>query len=134
MFKKLLLGVIASISLSCAAYAAVDLNTATQQQLEALNGIGPQKAKDIIDYRSKNGPFKSAEDVMKVPGIKEGTFAKIKSEVTVGGKAAAAAPAKADAKATAKPADAKAAPTAKPAEAKAAKATVASKASAPAKK
>ena len=77
-----------------AAFAAVDLNTANQAQLESLTGIGPAKAKDIIDFRTKNGPFKSTEDIMKVPGIKEGTYAKIKGEIAVGGKAAA--PAKAD--------------------------------------
>ncbi len=55
------------------AIAAVNINSATKEQLEALNGIGPVKAQAIIDYRKKNGPFKSLEDVMKVEGIKEGT-------------------------------------------------------------
>ncbi|WP_081686871.1 ComEA family DNA-binding protein [Chitinilyticum litopenaei] len=90
MLKKLLVALFAGLAFCASALAAVDLNTASQQQLEALNGIGPEKAKAIIEYRSKNGPFKTTEDVMKVPGIKEGTYAKIKAEVTVGGKAAAA--------------------------------------------
>ena len=89
MLKKLFITLLASFALMSAAFAAVDLNTANQAQLEALTGIGPAKAKDIIDFRTKNGPFKSAEDIMKVPGIKEGTFAKIKGEVSVGGKMAA---------------------------------------------
>ncbi|MBM9888582.1 MULTISPECIES: ComEA family DNA-binding protein [Deefgea] len=97
MLKKLFISLLASFALMTAAFAAVDLNTANQAQLESLTGIGPAKAKDIIDYRTKNGPFKSTEDIMKVPGIKEGTYAKIKGEISVGGKAAApAAPAKAD--------------------------------------
>ena len=94
MLKKLLITLLASFALMTAAFAAVDLNTANQAQLESLTGIGPAKAKDIIDFRTKNGPFKSTEDIMKVPGIKEGTYAKIKGEISVGGKAAA--PAKAD--------------------------------------
>ncbi|WP_051279504.1 ComEA family DNA-binding protein [Chitinilyticum aquatile] len=98
MLKKLLVALFAGLALCTTALAAVDLNTANQQQLESLKGIGPEKAKDIIDYRTKNGPFKTTEDIMKVPGIKEGTYAKIKGDITVGGKAAApAAPAKASA-------------------------------------
>lgn len=97
MLKKLFIALLASFALMSMAFAAVDLNTATQAQLESLTGIGPAKAKDIIDFRTKNGPFKSAEDIMKVPGIKEGTYAKIKTEVSVGGKMAVpAAPMKAD--------------------------------------
>ena len=97
MLKKLFITLLASFALMSAAFAVVDLNTANQAQLESLTGIGPAKAKDIIDFRTKNGPFKSAEDVMKVPGIKEGTYAKIKGEISVGGKVAApVAPAKAE--------------------------------------
>ena len=91
MLKKILLAVFATFALMSMAFAAVDLNTANQAQLESLTGIGPAKAKDIIDFRTKNGPFKTTEDVMKVPGIKEGTYAKIKTEISVGGKAAPAA-------------------------------------------
>jgi len=57
----------------------VNLNTASKEELDALPGIGPVKAQAIIDAR----PFKTIEDVMKVRGIKEGEFAKIKDMITV---------------------------------------------------
>lgn len=57
----------------------VNLNTATLQELEALPEIGPVKARAIIDAR----PFSSVEDVMRVKGIKEGTFNAIKDQITV---------------------------------------------------
>lgn len=78
------------------ATAAVNVNTASQNELETLNGIGPAKAKAIIDYRSKNGPFKTAEDLDKVPGIGPGIMAKIRNDITLApgaAKPAAAAPA-----------------------------------------
>ena len=59
MLKKMLIALVASFAFCSASMAAVDLNTANQQQLEAVKGIGPQKAKAIIDYRTKNGAFKS---------------------------------------------------------------------------
>ena len=50
-----------------------------------MPGIGPVKAQAIVDYRAKNGPFKSVEDIMKVPGIKEGTFGPLKDKISVSG-------------------------------------------------
>ena len=61
----------------------ININTATKEQLDALPEIGPVKAQAIVDYRNANGKFASPEDIMKVPGIKEGTFAKIKDYVVV---------------------------------------------------
>ncbi|HTN71699.1 MAG TPA: helix-hairpin-helix domain-containing protein, partial [Methylomirabilota bacterium] len=57
----------------------VNINTATKEKLEALPEIGPVKAQAIIEGR----PYKKVEDVMKVKGIKEGTFNKIKDLITV---------------------------------------------------
>jgi competence protein ComEA len=57
----------------------VNINTAPKEELDALPGIGPVKAQAIIDTR----PFKSIEDIMKVKGIKEGEFSKIKDLITV---------------------------------------------------
>jgi competence protein ComEA len=57
----------------------VNLNTASESDLDMLPGIGPVKAKAIIAGR----PYVKPEDVMKVTGIKQGTFNKIKDAVTV---------------------------------------------------
>src|SRR6476619_106748 len=85
------------------AFAAVNLNTATKEQLESLNGIGPVKAQAIIDYRAKNGPFKSTEDVKNVTGVGDATYEKIKGDVSVTGTSTMApSAAKADSKPAAK--------------------------------
>jgi competence protein ComEA len=73
---------------SGAALAAINLNTATKDELVALPGIGPAKAQAILDYRSAHGPFKSVEEVKDVKGIGAKRFEKIKSELTVAGAAA----------------------------------------------
>jgi len=78
---------------SLAATAAVNLNTATKDELVALPGIGPAKAQAILDYRSKNGAFKSIEELKDVKGIGAKRYEKIKSDLTVVG-----APAKTAAK------------------------------------
>ena len=80
------------------AIAAVNLNTATKEELIALPGIGPAKAQAILDYRKANGAFKSVEELKEVKGIGAKRFEKLKPELTV-----APAPVKA-ASAVAKPA------------------------------
>jgi competence protein ComEA len=62
-----------------AAGQKIDINTASKEELDALPGIGPVKAQAIIDAR----PFKTITDIMKVKGIKEGEFGKIKDMITV---------------------------------------------------
>ena len=69
---------------SAAAVGTVNLNTATQAQLEALPGIGPAAAKRIMEYRQKNGGFKKIEELMNVKGIGEKSFLKLKQYLTVG--------------------------------------------------
>ncbi len=64
--------------------APVNLNTATQAQLETLPGIGAAAAKRIIEYRDKNGKFKKVEELMNVKGIGEKSFLKLKPLITVG--------------------------------------------------
>src|SRR6185437_15211250 len=84
LMKRLLLALVLLVA-SSVALAAVNINTATKEQLDALPGIGPVKAQAIIDYRNANGPFRSPEDVMKVRGIKEGEFGKIRDQISVSG-------------------------------------------------
>jgi competence protein ComEA len=86
--KRLLLGLVLLLATSFA-LAATNINTATKEELEALPGIGPVKAQAIIDYRTANGAFKSPEDVMKVKGIKDGEFGKIKDQISVSGRTVA---------------------------------------------
>lgn len=61
----------------------ININTATQAELESLPEIGPSIAKEIIAYRQKNGLFKKIEDIMKVKGIGEKIFEAIKLLITV---------------------------------------------------
>ncbi len=61
----------------------IDINTATTAELAKLNGIGTAKAQDIIDYRTKNGSFKTIEDIKNVSGIGDALYAKIKDYITV---------------------------------------------------
>ncbi len=58
----------------------ISINAATQEELESLPGIGPSIANRIIEYRQEN-PFQSLEDLMKVKGIGEKMFMKIKDRI-----------------------------------------------------
>ncbi|HOY69716.1 MAG TPA: helix-hairpin-helix domain-containing protein [Methylotenera sp.] len=83
--KKWLLILITSliISISPNVYAVVELNTATQQELETLHGIGPVKAEAIIEYREANGGFKSIEELGNVKGIGSATLESIRKDISV---------------------------------------------------
>jgi len=65
----------------------LDLNRASVEQLVGLPGIGETKARAIVEYREKNGPFRKAEELMNVKGIGEKTFEKLQPLVTVGAEA-----------------------------------------------
>jgi competence protein ComEA len=95
--------------LSQLACAAVNLNTATKDELVALPGIGPAKAQAILDYRAQHGGFKSVEELKDVKGIGAKRFERLKGELTITKTAARAQDAKgAAAKGDIKPADSKA--------------------------
>lgn len=62
----------------------ININTATAEELTALDGIGEKTAENIIEYREKNNGFLDVEELMEVSGIGEAKFNKIKDNVTVG--------------------------------------------------
>jgi competence ComEA-like helix-hairpin-helix protein len=64
--------------------ALVNLNTAIVSELEDLSCIGPERAKNIVAYRTENGPFQRTDLVMAVPDIGIGTYECIREFVTVG--------------------------------------------------
>ena len=61
----------------------VNINTADETELMTLPGIGSARAKSIIEYRSQHGSFQTIEDIMKVSGIKEAAYTKMKEKITV---------------------------------------------------
>lgn len=61
----------------------ININTATQTQLESLPGIGPSIATKIINYRKENGKFNKIEDIKEVSGIGNSKFEKIKAYITI---------------------------------------------------
>jgi competence protein ComEA len=104
--KNWILALVAFFVLAGSALAAVNINTATKEELTSLKGIGDKRAQEIIDYRKKNGDFKSVDDLEKVPGVGPGIMKQIRSQVTVTGKTTVSKPAD-------KPAATKAADTTK---------------------
>src|ERR1700710_1013786 len=90
MLKKLLVLFIAFALSMGVAFAAVDVNTADQPALESVKGLGPVKSKAIIDERTKNGPFKDADDLAtRVKGLGTKSVTNLETAgLTVGGSSA----------------------------------------------
>jgi competence protein ComEA len=84
--KRLFFIFVMWVVLGGAAVAAVNINTATKEELTSLKGVGADRAQEIIDYRTKNGPFKSVDDLQKVPGIGPGLMKRIRSQISTTGK------------------------------------------------
>ena len=61
----------------------VNINTADEATLMTLQGIGESKARAIIEYRQKNGGFKTVEDLTKVKGIGDKTLTQLRAQLTV---------------------------------------------------
>ena len=82
--KKLYLALLFVALFSTLAFAKVNINKATVEELKALPGIGQAKAEAIVKDREANGPFKSPEDITRVSGIGPKMLEKIKDEIAVG--------------------------------------------------
>lgn len=100
--KRFYLFVVMLLTATQFAFAAVNLNTATQAELETVKGIGPVKSKMIIDDRAKNGPFKSIEDLDRVKGFGMKSVDKLRGQLSVTG-ATSISPTATAAKPAAKP-------------------------------
>ncbi len=70
----------------------LDLNRATAEDLDAIPGIGPALAQQIVDYRKAHGPFKKIEDLMEVSGIGPENLQKLKPYLGLGSPEATAPP------------------------------------------
>lgn len=64
-------------------FAAVNINTATQSELEVVKGLGPAKARAIISYREANGNFKHLDELDNVKGFGKASVEKLKEELSV---------------------------------------------------
>ncbi|MBI5329010.1 MAG: helix-hairpin-helix domain-containing protein [Betaproteobacteria bacterium] len=62
---------------------ALDLNRATQSELETLKGVGPVKARAIVEYRQRHGPFRRVEDLARVDGFSRRAAQLLKSDLTL---------------------------------------------------
>ena len=84
--NRLILALVMCLVLAGIAAGAVNINTASKEEITSLKGVGDKRAQEIIDYRKKNGDFKSVDDLEKVPGIGPGIMKQIRSQVSVSGK------------------------------------------------
>lgn len=83
--NRLIRGVLSILAfISFPVLAAVNINTATQSDLEAVKGLGPAKAQAIISYREANGGFKSLDDLDNVKGFGKASIDRLRGELSVG--------------------------------------------------
>ncbi|WP_330110922.1 helix-hairpin-helix domain-containing protein [Methylophaga thalassica] len=86
MLRKSLFALVLSLFLSTSfAFAAdkIDLNTATSEQLQMLNGVGPSTADAIIQYRDAHGEFKTVDELTNVKGIGEKKLQQLSEDLMV---------------------------------------------------
>lgn len=73
----------AEVKANLAAAALINVNKASAEELQVIRGIGPSLAERIIQYREEHGRFEKAEDLVKVRGIGEAKFEKIKEQISL---------------------------------------------------
>jgi competence protein ComEA len=89
---KRLLFLLLCILASASAWSAININTATSQELQTLRGIGPSKARAIIEHRKQHGPFKTTQELVNVPGIGEKTLRRLEKDLILSGPSVAPQP------------------------------------------
>jgi competence protein ComEA len=87
MLKQVLLAAFAALFISFGAFAAdkININTASAEQLQVLNGVGPATAAAIIEHRESNGQFKSVAELKSVKGIGDKKLQNLSENLTVNG-------------------------------------------------
>lgn len=88
--KRLLGGLLLVVSLCSNSWALVDLNTADEAQLRHVKGIGEVRARAIIAWRTKNGSFRSINDLRRVKGFGDKTLTKVAPMLSISGRPASA--------------------------------------------
>lgn len=86
LLRSLLLAFAFALAPLAASAAPVDINVANAAALEEVKGIGPARAKAIIEYRTANGPFASVDDLTNVPGIGEKSISQMRDQLTASAK------------------------------------------------
>jgi len=82
LYRAMLVGLLGLVAFP--AFAALNINTATQSELEGIKGLGPEKSKAIIKYRETHGNFKTMDELDNVKGFGKANVEKLKGELTVG--------------------------------------------------
>ncbi len=82
--RKLLFTTLLFVSFQLAAAEMININTADAEALTAIQGVGEKRAEAIIDYRDKNGPFSSVDELANVDGVGQVTIDNNRDNLTVG--------------------------------------------------
>ena len=83
MYKKILLTFFVIIFCGVIAFAKININSATKDELMTLRGIGAVKAEEIIKYREQYGGFRTIEELINVKGIGEKTIENIRKDIII---------------------------------------------------
>ncbi len=81
--KKVFMTIMVIMFLATSAFAKININTATVQELETLPGIGTSKAEAIVKYREEHGKFKAKDELVQVKGIGDKIVEKISKDIEV---------------------------------------------------